>query len=343
MKSKILITLFFTLFISTSVMSKAQFKVLFVNDNSLFASNTDTVLYALENTGYTIDVFNALDSLRSPTATEMNQYNLVIWYCSTDGVGNYFWNGDDSDNAELSAYLETGGMLWVMGTDFLYDRYSAPHTFIPGDFVYDYLGTLEYHAQSYGDDGGLGVEQLDLSSIGYTSLQTIHWTFPTAWWVDACAPLPSATSIYTMGPSGYVFENFSSAIWYSGSGHTVLSFFFDPALIDTYANREILFEEILSHFQLFAGLENEVKKSEKIVIYPNPATDVVHVSILNNMNNEPVDISISDLTGRCLLAGKATTFNNEFILETLNIPPGAYILRISNSTASAAGSLVISR
>jgi hypothetical protein len=343
MKSKILLALFFTLFISTSVMSKAQFKVLFVNDNSLFASNTDTVLYALNHTGYTIDVFNAVDSLRSPTATEMGQYNLVIWYCSTDGVGNYFWNGDDSDNAELSAYLETGGMLWVMGTDFLYDRYSAPHTFIPGDFVYDYLGTLEYHAQSYGDDGGLGVEQLDLSSSGFTSIQTIHWTFPTAWWVDACSPLSSATSIYTMGPSGYVFDSYNSAIWYSSSGHTVLSFFFDPALIDTYANREILFEEIISHFQLFAGFENEMIIRGKTVLYPNPARDVVHVSVPTNMNDDQLDLKISDLSGRCILSKNIAISNNEFDLKISDIPTGIYILRISNTRVSVTCSLVISR
>ena len=63
--------------------STAQLKALFVNDNGVFADNTDTVLTALTAAGISYDVFSTRDSLRSPTSAEMCLSQFVIWYCST--------------------------------------------------------------------------------------------------------------------------------------------------------------------------------------------------------------------------------------------------------------------
>jgi hypothetical protein len=141
MKQVLIIILWVFCFSLFSLHEQNSLNVLFVNDNSVFSYNTDTVVNTLNATGLTYDIFDARDSLRSPTIAEMENYDLLIWYCSTDGVGNFLWNGNDTDNTDLMAYLETGGYLWVMGNDFLYDRYDTPHTFSEGDFLYDYLGT----------------------------------------------------------------------------------------------------------------------------------------------------------------------------------------------------------
>ncbi|MDN5330581.1 MAG: hypothetical protein PWP35_2368 [Bacteroidales bacterium] len=88
------------------------------------------------------------------STTSSKTLTCLLWYTSTDRVGFYFWNDTDENNLHIINYLNNGGKLVVIGNDFLYDRFATPSTFAPGDFVYDFLGTLVYYAQSYGDDGG---------------------------------------------------------------------------------------------------------------------------------------------------------------------------------------------
>ena len=175
-------TLFLILLLAGTTLN-AQYYTLFVNDNKVNTANTNAVLSNLSAMGIIYDVFNAADSLRSPTLTEMEPYSIIIWYCSSDGVALQLWNGNDTDNADLKAWIEMPGKgIWLIGTDILYDRWVAPTIFSEGDFMYDYLGLQEYHAQSYGDDGGLGVAQLDNveGSFAQTFITPIQWQFPTA-------------------------------------------------------------------------------------------------------------------------------------------------------------------
>lgn len=204
--------------------AQQNINILFVNDNAVFAPNTDTMLYALQHTGFTFDVFDAVIQGRSSEYQELKDYDLVLWYTSTDGVGLYFWNGTDESNPHIIEYLNNGGKLVVMGNDFLYDRFVTPTTFTPGDFVYDYLGTLVYYAQSYGDDGGQGVPQLDLvEPQSITTLNPVQWIYPTLWWVDACLPLPGAQPVYQMGPTSYALSDYYSSIYYHPGNFATLS------------------------------------------------------------------------------------------------------------------------
>lgn len=332
MKKLFLFSALLVLMIYSPLWAKTPFKVLFVNDNSVFQSNTDTVLYALTQAGVTYDIFDARDSLRSPNIQELTSYNLVIWYCSTDGVGNYLWEGTDSDNTDLMAYLEGGGKLWLMGNDFMYDRYSTPHSFMEGDFAYDYLGTWEYAAQSYGDDGNLGVEELDLAIDGFSSVSTIRWVFTTAWWIDACSPTLTAASLYEMGPDTYSLAGYSSAIWYPHPNHPALTFFFDPALIDTYANRLQLFKDMLVHFQLYAGVDPSDKAEQVLHVYPNPGNLFVNIDIPVSLQKNTCKVSLTDASGRYILTKEAAAGEKSIRLETSGLAAGFYILNLMSET-----------
>jgi hypothetical protein len=343
MKFKNLMLSIVILFVSSVLFGKTTFRVLFVNDNSVYAYNTDTVLTALSHTGYEYTVFNAVDSLRSPTLAEMSGYNLVMWDCSTDGVGRYLWSGNDTDNLDLIAYLESGGYLWVMGNDFMYDRYTTPQTFAPGDFAYDYLGIGEYNAQSYADDGGIGVPELDLASPGYSSVQVIRWIFASAWWVDACIPADGSSSIYNMGPDGYALAGKSSAIQFASQGHLALSLFFDPAIIDTYENRLQLFKDILLHFQLFSSLPAYSGLKDKLNISPNPARDDIRLTLPENWSSASAEIKIVDLAGRCILDQQQEVVGKEACLNIQSVPRGSYILNLSDNKNSIFNKLIINR
>lgn len=337
MKKHVLFLISITLFILVATKVNAQTKALFVNDNGVFNYNTDTILSGLDGAGITYDIFNARDSLRSPTSAEMSAYQLVIWYCSSDGVGNYIWNKTDTDNAELIFYLETGGKLWLMGTDFMYDRYgSAPDLFSTGDFVYDYLGVSEYHAQSYGNDGGLGVAELDPVTVPFNAYphDTIRWVFATAWWVDGCLPAPNAASLYNMGPASYTLQGLSSAVWNYHNlyvGQKELTFFFDPAIMDSYQSRVSLFE--YSYLTLFMPAPPGVKKfsesTVKLIYGQNPAKDNLQCKAPESFTTIKFQADISDLNGKHLLHQNyenASSFN----LDISKLSSGLYMLTVSN-------------
>jgi len=326
---------------SFSLYGQNSFNVLFVNDNSVFSNNTDTVLHALNATGLNFDIFDARDSLRSPNITEMVNYDLLIWYCSTDGVGNFLWNGNDTDNTDLMAYMETGGYLWVMGNDFLYDRYAAPHNFSEGDFVYDYLGTWEYHAQSYGDDGGTGVAELNLTAPAFSSLNTIQWIFPTAWWVDACVPVSAASSIYEMGPDGYALADYSSAIGYASESHFAVTLFFDPALIITFQDRLQLFSDILNYFTLFSGNEEIYYGRNRLQVFPNPIKTSFSISLPEEMHLDDVELILTTIQGKLLNYRIVEITGKSALIQTDHLIPGLYLLRATSGEYTMTEKIIV--
>ena len=321
-----------------SVPAQCQVKALFVNDNGLIKANTDTVKAALTAAGIIYDVFNARDSLRSPTAAEMSHYQYVIWYCSTDGVGNYLWDGNDSDNIDLMMYLESGGKLWLMGTDFLFDRYgSAPDVFDLGSFVYDYLGIAMYNVQSYGDDGGLGVAELDPIEIPFENYphDTIRWIFSTAWWVDGCTPNPSAVSAYNMGPDSYSLKGYSSAIlnhYDHFAGKKELTFTFDPAIMDTYANRVKLFQ--WSYSTLFApsppGFPELKNANPPLITGKNPTNDLLQCKVPDILEGNDFTIAITDFCGKQIMT-RTVEGHEVFSVDVSTLSPGVYLLSMTDN------------
>ncbi len=141
--------------------------VLVVDDDNKW-NNEYIITGALDSLGMPYSVFDCGDvggmAAQKPTASDLNGRDLVIWFTGDDLNHLAFWNINDEDNPELINYLNLQGKkLWIIGRDWLYDRYgAAPDTFSTGDFVYDYLGISSYDVQSYRDDGNVGVSELDL-------------------------------------------------------------------------------------------------------------------------------------------------------------------------------------
>jgi hypothetical protein len=270
--------LFFCTFLFVSFLSFGQSKLLLVKDESLGYGNTDTVKSALAATGSTVTVFSAPDSGRTPTAIEMKKYDLVIWYCSSNGINLWFWNNAQTDNPELVTYLNGGGKLWVIGTDLLYNRYGGSATFATNSFPYTQMGLASYDVQSYGNDGGVGVSLL-YRDKGYTLPipDTLRWVYSTLWWVDGVTLRPSAISVYKMGPAGYALAGKDASVLYTNGSSYVMSYFFDIAMVDSYAHRVALAKEVVSEFKSNfnpSAVQHEpIKKSAQLNLeqnYPNP-------------------------------------------------------------------------
>jgi len=233
----------------------SDLNILLVNDNGYNLTRVDKLKTSLTNLGYSYTFFDT-PSQGAPSLALLQAHSLVIWYTGNDGAGLYFWNTSDTDNQDIKDYIDDGGMFWLQGRDFLYDRYGgAPDSFVAGDFVYDYLGIEEYFAQSKIDDGvySSGVEQLDVvAGNGIFDFDPITGIYSTMWYVDALVPVIGADSVYRMGPTGYDFDDYYSAIYYEKGDGKILSFAFDTYEVNTQTNLDTIFSQGLVYFEQFA-------------------------------------------------------------------------------------------
>ena len=231
--------------------------ILLVHDNSNSISRIDSIKKAIVVAGYEYDLFDAVDHKKSPSASLLSNYELVVWYTGNDGGYLYFWNGNDTENEDLKTYLDNGGMLWLQGLDFLYDKYgAAPSNFETGSFVYDYLGIKKYAVQSHvGDAVYDGVPQLDVVANTICSTNPLKWSYPTLHYVDGCELTTNAIPIYKMGPSNYDYSQYYAGFYNETESFKILTFTFETARFKEEQSNYVkpLFSEVLTYFNQFAN------------------------------------------------------------------------------------------
>ncbi|MEO8066544.1 MAG: hypothetical protein ABI599_02510 [Flavobacteriales bacterium] len=273
----------------------ASAQVLFVNDNDNITYNTDTILNDLVATGLAFDTYDIPDMGAPPDGSVLGNYATVIWYCSGDGADLGLW--DPTAQAALVDLVLAGKTLWLIGTDALYAQYgSAPVTFTSGDFALDALGIASYDVQSYGDDGGLGCPQMDVApGVAGQFAATLLWSFSTFWWADGCTPTLDAEAVYIMGPSSYALFGAQSMIHFHPSGTNVMSTFFDPTLIDTYANRVLFLDQTIAYLGIGTGIAPIADQRPVLVVMPAVNGGLAVTS------REPLrDVDVRSASGQCL-------------------------------------------
>lgn len=258
-------------------------EILLVDDSKDDFSNTAVIAAALTQGGYDFDTFDAPGAANPLTAEDLGLYDLVIWHTSTDGAALDLWSRADADNEALIAYLENGGNLWLIGNDFLYDRYGAAAVdFTEGDFPYDFLGIAQYAAQAYGDDGGLGVPAVaPADDQPIEGIDNITWQFSTLWWADVITPRAGAVSIYNMSGNGYLFNGQASGLWYDNDVSKCLTFGFDLSLAGTQAMVDATVSSVIEFFrqELISYQEEVTAALPYITISPNPAAEAVQLTL----------------------------------------------------------------
>jgi hypothetical protein len=281
MKKLILSLVAMALFITV----KSQ-RILVVNDNDNITYNTDTFLHGMDQSMYnSYTYWSVPDSAgATPSTSFLNTFDVVIWYCSTDGVGLSFWQDTSFVNPALSAYVAGGGGLWVIGLDVLYNAYGAAGaTFLAGEFTHDYMGLASYDKQSYADDFNVGVPQMNRSAgVSATYFpDSLLWIFPTLWYADACTPTAGTKAIYEMGPSSYLFAGLKSMFLHQNTSANinVLSTFFDPALIDEQAHLVKFIEGSIHELYVTTGISGQPNHLPSLLVYPNPVSDKMMVDI----------------------------------------------------------------
>lgn len=329
---------------------RAQPSILLVDDSKDNFDNTGFIALALDSAGYAYTLYDAVEEQASPPVEMLSQYDLVIWHTSTDGVSLHFWGQDDVDNGDLVSYLMDGGNLWVIGNDFLFDRYgAAPDDFNPGDFPFDYLGIDRYIAQSYGDDGGLGgpgVEPAPDQPV--TGLGALDWNFSTLWWADAVSLRPTATPVYLMSGDGYPMAGMPAAVWFNEGSFRVMSFYFDLSLVSSFQLGKETVSAVVGLFEdQISGTGAQVSPGIELQIAPNPFAESVQLSMSLERKTRTA-IRIVDLLGREVARPLPPTElpagRHDFQwTPSPGLPNGVYVARMEIDGKTAAKYLVLSK
>lgn len=334
---KLIYSLVFLLLLVLSTPVTAQLSILFVDDSNDTFGNAELFAAAIDSVGYSSTYYNAVDSAAGPSASLMTDFDLVVWHTSTNGVGLKLWNGVDEDNEELISYLDGGGRLWLVGLDFLFDRYGVPGPtgFVAGDFVYDYLGITSYDAQSLGNDGGLGVPLVTPdTNRAISNLPELTWQFPSLNWVDGVQPIAGAAPLYRMGGANYPLVESVCGVYNDNRTSKVVTYLFDLALVENFdllkrGTAPILafFENFITSTPLTGALQRDFK------VYPNPASGAFSLDV-DLKAAATVEVSLLDylgrlvaqpVSGRNLLAGPSHLGE----LSLSGLPAGMYLVRLT--------------
>lgn len=320
MKKQLLYSVF-TLF---SISGWSQ-NILLVDDNNYFPANTDTIVNDLLSTSFSnIEEYDIATEGAIPDAAFLSNYDLVIWYCSTDGADLNLWDEGQNGLLALNTYLYGGGKCWIIGTDVLYGGgYTTPTTFTSGSFAYDKMGLLSYDVQSRSDDGNLGVAQLDVVTGAPTNFSsTLTWIYPTSWYVDGVTTQNEMVDIYEMGPSTYVLAGKTVMTHNLGAVSNVMSSFFDPFEISTFQNR-IEFLETSIDYLLNGPLGISNEELNSVQVYPNPASETLTISSVD----DNLSFEVISTTGRIEMTGNGKQINIG------QLPNGMYFLKTENGIA----------
>jgi len=347
--SMFLAVLVYSVLIQAQVVVKPS--ILFVGDEDLGFGNKDAVRASLDRLGFAYKYFNANDSSRTPTLNEMKSFPIVIWYCSYDGAGNWFWNGNQTDNESVIGYLKNGGNLWVSGTDLLFDRFGGPvDNFGATDFMNEYLGIASYDVQSKVDDFGDGVPAIIQNpDFRIASVDTITWIYNTSWYVDGVTPVATAKSVYKMGYSDYSLAGKTIAVYYETNKFKAFSSFFDLYEIGTNSMRDSLIKSVINLFKTNVSVSDPEyrEKSFKLIgNYPNPfnpetriefemkQSGSVNLKVYNSLGQQ-----ITELLNGTVQAGMNSVKWNGRDQSGKVVPSGIYFYRLEGKSFSQTRSM----
>lgn len=262
----------------------------------------------------------------------LNKGDIVVWYCANTAVGTTLWNGNKSDNALIPALLQKGVHVWIIGNDFLSDRYgNAPIIFMAEDYAYEYFGILRFVGESKKNDNDIGLPLLSADVPKGSVTDTLTWTTGNLWYADACDVREEIIPLYSMGPADYTFAG-KKAMWMKKgiSGGNVIISTFDPWFMDI-ETMNVLFEEtieIIAKSEAVSVEEKQEPTAKTVSVYPQPSHDYV---VLDGLHTECTELMIVTMLGEKLTV-PIQHFGNSVRLSVASLPNGIYAIHCEGVT-----------
>ncbi len=319
--------IFVTIFMLTNLLSQAQTSILCVDrDGSAYSSNfTDCWPYfqeTLDQLNVTYDVYEVLEpELDGPDANTMADYDIVIFFTGEVWDGGATMTNNDEFNLVLYTSV-SGGKVFLSAQDYLWDRYPNAGTLDPGTVPYEVFGLTETFQDwwliadpadhtVYGCPGSLadGI-QFDIHDIFTTTDEGL--------WIDLFTGY-LGDPLFNMTSPGI---DSCAAIQYEGANfRTVFSAVSFAGIIEL-TERVDLMDRIIAYLMGTIGLEeSNLEISSELLVYPNPASDMVKIGTDVNMQ----EVSIINSQGQVVYTREMDSNVLEF--NTQNLQTGIYFVR----------------
>ena len=298
---------------------QTAFKVLLVDDDD-YGVESAPIDTALAHSGYSYFKIATTDSI--PSLATLQQYDMVLWYTGNDGITN-LWDADSTYIDQLETYVSDGGLLWVDGLDFIYDIYGTAHDdFSQGDFIYDKLGISNYLDQSYADDGGQGVPQMDITPENkVTTLNPVTWIYSTLWNADGLQITNSAIPLYVFGDSTYQFAGQVNSLYRQENFGTYLTTGLRITKLANQSDIDTIVLDVINYAQQTPAVYcGNLDETSYYVTATNGATIKIPYSIDGGFDFN------SDNVFTAYLSDETGDFANEVAIGSLNYTAGDTII-----------------
>jgi len=81
----------------------------------------------------------------------------------------------------------------------------------------------------------------------------------------------------------------------------------------------------------------------KVILFPNPATDIITLQGDLKTSNKNLNIKIIDIMGKQLIQSNVKQFQNQYTIDIHSIPPGIYSILFSNAETNLQSLLFIKK
>jgi hypothetical protein len=277
--------------------------------------------------------------------------NFAFVSCSVDGLlrgkvtlTDYqtviYFTGDDSElkQAEqelLAQYLETGGNLFITGSDLVSNLYAA------GDSLF----AEEILKVSLASDSSTVHSITDQNQMFFAQISQPYEIAPAG---DVLHPKTSAVSILQYTDGKTAASGYTGMFGDSQVEAKVIVAGFPFELLSDEANRIGLFGEILDYFEVGTSIAereaiSKTRKFELLGNYPNPFNPSTEIRYHLNTGSQ-VDLEVYNTLGQ-----KITTLISEYhtagqysvSFNALNLPSGIYYYRLQSGGQIGIGKMVL--
>lgn len=273
-----------------------------------------------------------------------------------DASGNYYlgdFGNNDNNRTNLRIYKIPNPDTLTNNTitpSFITFQYPDQHLFPPAsddmnfdcEAMFHFQDSLYLFSKNRGTSTYCKMYRLPDQSGDY--IAELVDSFNTGTWITSADISPSGQSMILLSESHmWLFTNISGTDFFGGDLYEISTYttlkeavvFVNDSLI--YITDEYLwgFGGNLYQLQLKSWInafDDELKTAE-IVVYPNPAENLVFIDTKNNEND--VQISLYDLQGHCILSCNKCNYFNIAMLER-----GSYFIRVSSDKWSVSKQFV---